>query len=191
MLENNPSKKLSDELHTLVNEELALVQNDVVRVKAIMVESMKLLENSFFAIQHKTNEQRTLVDSYFNDPLAPAVSPVSPDVEVNMVASDIDLQKILSLKHEAIHQHLNKAMRALQSDDIVGQLSDRIASHVGDIRQAVDILSGIYDAGPAGVNHSIALIEKELTVLKERLTRDSARHIVAQENLDEGEIDLF
>ena len=184
------------ELHALVYDELAFVKSDVARVKSIVSESMRLVESSFFNVQNETNEHFDILNSEYvsgNNIFAGNYNHADKSVEQDedKVSKVNTFKKEVDDRHQQINSQLSDAIMALQSEDIVGQLSDRIADHVADIRKAVDILSQIQTVPLQDIERYFLDAHKEVGDLKKKLSRDSSRKIVSQENMDDGDIDLF
>lgn len=150
----------------LVNEELSLLQEDVTRIKSIINDSIHVIQESFNQLQK------------------------------NISVLDIENNRRTEINHSClgdnIHHSMNEIIRALQFEDIVSQIADRSAEHIADIRRMVELFAKLHEYElKEGFNEKVEEINQELSTIKERLTVMSTRTIVAQKDVDEGDITLF
>lgn len=198
-------KNFSIELQSLVDKELALVQEDVIRIREIVGDSIGILQNSTKSI----NQNMTLQKEYFDEVL----KTLEIDKENNVIKINVDNEALGITQQEyqissnnvvninatstlafenRNREDINKMMLALQFEDIVGQVSERVAQHVGDIRSTVDILSKLCESELSETFESdMDNMKLEYSVIKEKLIKVSAKNLAAQKNMDEGDVDLF
>lgn len=277
-------KKFSGELQQMVKTELGLVQEDVIRIRGVVSDSIMILQTSTQSIRQsfdifceqgvnlqrtqenlesaasKIDNTATIIQSVqrfseqihllsanleieakqvsngvntshtqtsntqaSNTQKSPTLTSVSVETPLH-TCSEISkqsgqLEKELSTSTETINaiiaevkslasqgtsvsnyqsakdnvtNNISDIVRALQFEDIVCQMSERIASHIGDIRLLVEQLSHLYE-NELSTNFEEELQEarKKMDVIKEKLSRESAKVIVSQQNMDEGDIELF
>ena len=149
----------------LVNEELALLQEDVTRIKSIINDSIQVMQNNFNQLQEN----------------------------ISILDNDIDAIKVNHGKlGNNIHNSMNEIIRALQFEDIVTQIADKSAEHISDIRRMVELFAKLHEYElKEGFSEKVQEINEELSVIKHRLSTVSARTIAAQKDVDEGDITLF
>ncbi len=264
----NQLKSFSIELQALVNKELALVQDDVLRIRGVVVDSIGILQEGVESINAQIvicqNKQPVNDSSNNQDKKAPidntALNSVMNKMQ-EMLSSvksleDISLQTQLLAKntsidtaqmtgggsvvtqmadnassvvrssstlesgvqqcidtisnamevidqssindaqyaneYQLIQRNIDDIRRALQFEDIVSQISERVAQHIGDIRFTVDILSKLCESELSDTfDEDLEMMKSELTGIRKKLSNISAKKIVAQHNMDEGDIDLF
>lgn len=277
----NQLKKLGLELQGVVNQELILVQEDVVRIKDIVSDSIGVLQKNIESMNDKCAEfivnevestnvnQKDDLNSYKNvkEKFSVACG------EINNIARNIkefeDISKKMSLIANAyvvetakvghcnesfqytentmqdvtvqtpklinhiqesvcklevaveeieqlesvdeshsikrcsasinasyisnpIQNEFQEVTRALQFEDIVSQISERVAQHVGDIRLTVDLLSHLHDSEFSSTfDQDLDSIKEKLSEVKCKLSSSSAKEIANQKNMDEGDVELF
>jgi hypothetical protein len=283
-------KKFSAELQDLVNKELALVQEDVLRIKNIVSDSIQILQTSTNSIcdisagqsskiekiyaQHSEglqnsdkkesmhhikeqlqnmaetiseagtyfkeleaiaerashlnlnsvnanqasanhvsiNQSQNYVQASSNDALTSINGPkISHSIQAShslLIETISEMSRLdqddSSAANEAmeiaeyhntqrkIQENIMDIMRALQFEDIVSQVSERVAQHVGDIRVSVDILSHLPDSElSTSFDSELKTMRARLDEMREKLAKVSAKQIASQQNMDEGDIDLF
>lgn len=190
-------KTFSYDLQQLIDSELALVQEDVLRTRNIVSDSIDLLQAASLSIhatvvlqdgevralaanqtqvtqQNQVNSQISIVDS---------TSPL--DTSATNIKTIVDNNELMKMNSE-------KMMQALQFEDIVNQVSERVAQHIGDIQLTVNILSNLCNSELSSTfEEDIKKMNKEYLTVKEKLNKISSKKIAAQEDMSEGDIDLF
>ncbi|MGH1486673.1 MAG: hypothetical protein ACRBCI_10675 [Cellvibrionaceae bacterium] len=283
-------KNFGMELQEVVNKELALVQEDVIRVKGIVSDSISILQSGVGSIYEKTSASSGALPSDAMKPVAAThfsnqedvsgdlslvrsklavifdnIGKITKDIEafdsvskklmVNDTGQIDGFLKVNETEHDvrvlidqvpqfshSIYEHVsvltaaiedinqleainsddfnaadtlkgtkedqNEAkvvdpaieiqsemmdiMRALQFEDIVGQISERVAQHISDIRFTVDLLSHLHDSEFSdSFEEDVEIMKDKLVEIKRKLSSASAKKIAAQKNMDEGDIDLF
>lgn len=183
-------KSFSVELQTLINKELILVQDDVVRTKKIIGDSIGILQSSVQEINDNMQVQREYLDSLIcasSDRVAIS-DELSGKPQCKGVKSDLSIDTIVNKNKN----NMDNMIIALQFEDIVNQISDRVAQHINDIRSTVDILSKLCESELSNTfQDDIEKMEHEYQEIREKLIKVSSKNLAAQENMKEGEIDLF
>ncbi len=263
----NQLKSFSIELQALVNKELALVQDDVLRIRGVVIDSIGILQESVGSINTQivicqNKESASSSNTHENERAIgnSALSSVVNKMQEMLLAvkslEDISLQAQLLAKntsidaaqatgggnvvaqmadnassvirsssvlesgvkqcidtissaietidqssindaqyaseYQIIQQNIDDILRALQFEDIVSQISERVAQHIGDIRFTVDILSKLCESEFSETfDEDLEVMKSELTGIRKKLSNISAKKIVAQHNMDEGDIELF
>jgi hypothetical protein len=114
------------------------------------------------------------------------------DKEVEAAANESQAAFDFESTKQKIQQDVMSIMRALQFEDIVSQISERVAQHVGDISVSVDILSHLPDSElSSSFDEELKLMRSKLTNIRKKLASVSAKQIANQQNMDEGDVDLF
>ena len=98
----------------------------------------------------------------------------------------------VSNRQALIGASAQEIIRALQFEDIVSQISARVAGHIGDIRMAVALLSRLCESElSANFSDELMQMQQEFVMLRQKLETASAKAVVAQKNMDEGDVELF
>lgn len=200
-------KSFSVELQSLVGKELALVQDDVMRVREIVGDSIGMLQDSTHNINHNMHAQK----KYFEDCLRKLNSNEKTNI-ININSAVVGLEagkvnvvdahkavggKVSALDSIKTFENENKVnidnmILALQFEDIVSQISERVAQHVGDIRSTVDILSSLCESELSTTfDADLDNMKSEYMKIKQKLLEVSSKNLAAQKNMSEGDIDLF
>lgn len=183
-------KRFSVELQSLINKELALVQDDVIRIRTIVGDSIGILQDSTNNIYQNMDTQKQYLENVVEELNIDSSSKVKDRqrLDGNNVLS-FDSVNALSIKYKS---DIDNMMLALQFEDIVGQVSERVAQHVGDIRSTVDILSKLCESELSTTFEAdMDNMRRECSIIKENLIKVSAKNLAAQKNMDEGDIELF
>jgi len=196
-------KDFSVELQSLVDKELALVQEDVIRIREIVGDSIGILQNSTKNINQSIISQK----KYFDEVL----KTLEVDSKNNIVRINVKNEKLEPSQKEykisnnnivnfnsvpefenSSKADIDNMMLALQFEDIVSQVSERVAQHVGDIRSTVEILSKLCDSELSETFESdMDAMRLEYSVIKKKLMKVSAKNLAAQKNMGEGDVELF
>lgn len=189
-------KSFSHKLQDLIDSELALVQDDVLRTRNIVSDSIDILQAASLSI-HSTiilqdSDLRALqaanMQSLRQKDASGQVSIVNT-VDANK--SWVDIESIAS-NTASLKINADRMMQALQFDDIVNQISQRVAEHIDDIQRTVNILSHLYDSEMSSTfEKDLDFMQKEYLLVKDKLSHVSAKKIAAQEDMSEGDIDIF
>lgn len=183
-------KRFSVELQSLINKELALVQDDVIRIRTIVGDSIGILQDSTNNIYQNMDTQKQYLENVVEELNIDSSFKVKDRqrLDGNNVLS-FDSVNALSIKYKS---DIDNMMLALQFEDIVGQVSERVAQHVGDIRSTVDILSKLCESELSTTFEAdMDNMRRECSIIKENLIKVSAKNLAAQKNMDEGDIELF
>lgn len=178
-------KKFSQELQALVYDELAFIYDDMLRIRRLVGESVDDLQLSFQSIHHMSNDMQSLC--------AKIESLSSPSHPNNQQQSLHDLgQLIASYDSDDVKKNISIAIQALQFEDIVGQVTERVAQQISNVRDVVNILSHVHDS-EFSQTFEVDLEEKKqlLSDMRQKLSQTTASCIAAQQTMDDGDIDLF
>lgn len=189
-------KTFSYDLQQLIDNELALVQEDVLRTRNIVSDSIDLLQAASLSIHatvvlqdgemraFATDAGQVAQKSQVNNQMSVAQPETSGSNAVNIKAI-VDNNSLMKLNAE-------KIMQALQFEDIVNQVSERVAQHIGDIQQTVNILSNLCNSELSSTfDEDLQRMNEEYQSVKEKLVNISSKKIASQEDMSEGDIDLF
>lgn len=190
-------KVFSVDLQVLINKELALVQEDVIRTRQIVSESISMLQNSNLEISNNINTQQKFLESLQS---LQGAAQENNNKNINDVSSNINsilelaFSNVKSVEKSLLENKdsLDNMMIALQFEDIVSQISERVAQHVGDIRATVNILSRLCESEfSTTFQDDIDNMKSEYQLMKEKMVKISSKNLAAQKNMDEGDIELF
>ncbi len=192
-------KKFSIDLQSLINKELALVQEDIIRTKGIVSDSIGILQKSASDINMNMNLQKQYLESISemlsadgNDVVASDVGKTFLDIVNTNASSDENSERSIEYLNRKNKDSIDNMMLALQFEDIVSQISERVAQHVGDIRMTVDILSRLCESEfSTSFQQDLEKMRVEYASIKDKLLSVSSRNFAEQKNMDEGDIELF
>lgn len=130
----------------------------------------KQLSNSFDSLKSALNESQLVVGNNLS--------------ETSLCLSG-------EMKKE-IDDNIGKITQALQFEDIVCQISERVAKHIEDIRYLVKLSTDLHDSELSeDFLEKLDFSKQELERIKQKLATSSTRSIVGQSSMDEGDIELF
>lgn len=164
-------------IEKMLNDEARYVDEDIHRIGSLIHNAMEMLQHSFNNVMVKANEQSGLIDSLITSQ------------ESDTLTNDQAMLMSLSESSALIKQEVNHSIRALQFEDITRQLTEHINKRLEHINEIALV---------AHTGISAASKESELKVVADRLhtMRDDFRNmniadIVKQQDMSEGDIDLF
>ena len=173
--------RLAEFLESVVREDVDIVKQEILQIKGLVNDATKELTDSFYAISENTDEQLNVIYSV-------------SDLLCSNGNSEIfnRLEKI----HKLINDSKSNAIRTLQFDDIVIQVSDNSIQYLDNLDR---FISEFKKRLEFSVNnpHSPPLVSSKLkkytddvnNIRKERPLPD--RKAVHQNDLSEGGIELF
>lgn len=189
-------KAFSHKLQSLVNNELALVKDDVVRTRNIMSDSISILQASSLSIHATVISQNNELKA-FEQIEGYAINQAQANGNIELMNGHQQLQQSQKIKSLTDNNNVMKVnaeqiIQALQFEDIVNQISERVGLHIDDIQLSTNILSNLSNTELSSTFDSdLDSMNKEYELVKEKLSNISSKKIAAQESMDEGDIDLF
>jgi len=189
-------KTFSCDLQRLIESELALVQDDVLRTRNIVSDSTDILQAASLSIHATITSQQSEINTMaIGHVQASQKNQANSQVSLPQVdgsfTGDIGVTK-LNENNTLMRLSADKMLQALQFEDIVNQVSERVAHHIGDIQQTVNILSSLCNSELSiSFDSDLRNMQQDYLSVKEKLNKISAKKIAAQEDMSEGDIDLF
>ena len=91
---------------------------------------------------------------------------------------------------DSIGSEINNAMRALQFEDMISQLSSHIQQRLDQLNELSAISQGLYHSD-GDWQQALAASQQQLAQIKQQNSVTRRNQIVSQDNMAEGEIELF
>jgi len=190
-------KKFSKELQILIDSELALVQEDVLRTRNIVSDSINLLQAASLSIQASVILQNDEINSLsVNQGVLQQQKQFNSQAQLLSTGSGSDESSktidTLINNNQSMKLNSEKIMQALQFEDIVNQISERVALHISDIQLTANILSNLCNSELSSTfEDDLKKMQADYQCVKEKLSNVYSKKIAAQEDMEEGDIDLF
>lgn len=188
---DNDIQQLYEILETSVKDELIVIKQELVQIKDIVTDAVKELSSGFYGVSASVDEQQQLVNLIID-----AITMVEKET---IEKEKIEKEKLLSNLNkntQEINHSVATAVRALQFEDIVIQLTDNSLLCANNIENFLDELKiKIKNQLSDTPLHELAVdqIENLLSEVKAIRKEKDFRHekVISQTNLTEGNIELF
>ena len=183
-------------LETSIKDELIVIKQELGQIKDIVTDAVKELSSGFYGVSASVDAQQQLVNLII-DAITMVEKKTNEKDKVDK--ENIKKEKLLSKLNtntQEINHNVATAVRALQFEDIVIQLSDNSLLCANNIESFLDELKIKIKKQLSGTPlHELAAdqIESLLSEAKAIRKEKDFRHekVISQTNLTEGNIELF
>lgn len=167
-------------IEEILSDEADCVNDDLGRIRSLIHDSMEILQASFSQVMMKTVEQGALIDELVECLSASAVSSREKEQAILMHLSDAS---------QGVKQEMDQSIRALQFEDITCQLVEHIGKRIVHVNEVALMTHGAISN--ATVESDLKMVADRLQVMRDEFRQMNISDIVKQQNMSEGDIELF
>jgi len=188
--------KIGTNIEEILKDEARYVNEDIHRISSLIHDSMAVLQQSFSHVMDKTQKQNINIVKLigYSRKIDAAISDSEKDGSSHVDISGTQ-QKVsgvlntLSETSETIHDEINNSIRALQFEDITRQLTEHIQKRLEHINEIA--LVAHTDIAGASTELELRNIADRLYNMRDNFRQMNIADIVQQQDMSEGDIDLF
>lgn len=169
-------------IEEILQDEARYVNDDLGRIGHLIQDSMEILQSSFNHMLEKTAEQDVLITELLKRHSEQEAA-LALGCEENGLLAD------LSASAEGIKGEMDQSIRALQFEDITCQLIGHINKRIKHVNEVAFMVHGAIAS--AKEESDLKEVADRLQGMRDEFRKMNIADIVKQEDMSEGDIELF